>query len=181
MNRIFLWTFFLLVCSAASPFPDQKDMREAQVKAVFIYNFTQFIDWPSWVFENEDDPLVITILGDKMLADLLSKAVKTESKDNHSITVKLINHMDELPPCQILYISTTKQKELPESGAGVFKEGLLTVSNIPNFALQGGIVGFYLEENKLRIQINLDRAKSYGLTISSKLLKVADVIQKENN
>lgn len=181
MNRIFFWVVCFLVCTAAVPSPNQKDLREAQVKAVFIYNFTQFIDWPSLVFKSEEDPLVIAILGDKVLADQLSVAVKKESKGNHAITVKFIKQIDDLPQCHILYISASKQEELPMLVSEAFRMGILTVSDIPNFAQQGGIIGFYLKENKLRIQINLVQAKVSALTISSKLLNIADVIQEINN
>ena len=52
---------------------------------------------------------------------------------------------------------------------------MLTVSDHPEFLRLGGAIRFYTHEGKVRFQINLEPIRSAGLTISCKLLRLADI------
>jgi hypothetical protein len=59
--------------------------------------------------------------------------------------------------------------------------GVLTVSDLPNFARAGGNIGFFFADNQLRFQINLDTARRSGIAFSSKLLRLAEVIGQQSS
>ena len=117
---------------------------EYQVKAVFLFNFTQFVEWPENAFEDEQSPLIIGVLGDDPFGSYLDETVQGEK---------------------------VKQALIDLKGRSV-----LTVGDVADFARQGGVVRFFNENNKIRIRINLEAAKAANLTISSKLLRLADVV-----
>jgi hypothetical protein len=53
---------------------------------------------------------------------------------------------------------------------------VLTVGETEDFAEDGGMIAFLVEENKIRFEINLEAADKAKLKISSKLLALAKTV-----
>ncbi len=82
--------------------------------------------------------------------------------------------------CHVLFIDDSvpaRVRQLAESDL----HGVLTVSDLPNFARTGGNIGLFFADNQLRFQINLDTARRSGIAFSSKLLRLADVIGQQSS
>lgn len=161
--------------------PVQSSRKAENLKAIFILNFTQFVEWPSENWIADDEPLVITVLQDKSLASILRKVVKGESKDNHPIIVKEINDLTELQSSHILFVGENYWNEATKVFSHTNGKGLLTVSDAVDFTENGGVIGFYLDDGKMRIQINRTAASYNRLKVSSKLLSVARIIETDSN
>lgn len=167
----------LVLFSLFLPFAQAQSISAAnQVKAVFLLNFSQFVTWPAITPENNNTPFVIGILGPNPFGGYLERVVEGERVGRRPIIVQRYSEAKEIQNCQILFIA----KELPpETLQELSNNGILTVSDKDNFAQNGGIIRFYIEDNKIRLQINLPAAKSARLTISSKLLRLANVMNVE--
>jgi len=150
-----------------------KTAAEYQIKAVFLYNFTQFIDWPATAYNSADDPFVIGIIGNNPFDHYLEEVVAEEKIGNHPIEVRYYRSIREIGNCHILYINSDDQGYVEKVLSSVAEKNILTVSDAPNFNRWGGIVRFFTEENKIRLQINVEQSKAARLNISSKLLSVA--------
>jgi hypothetical protein len=161
--------------------PQSTISREYQVKAVFLYNFCQFVEWPEKAFAHADDPFIIGILGENPFDNYLEETVKGEKANGHSLEVKHFQTVNQISQCHILFINLDGKDELKKVLAALESRNILTVGEIANFTKQGGIVRFFTEDNRTRIRINLDAAKKAELTINSKLLKVADVVNSQTN
>lgn len=151
-------------------------VSEYQVKAVFLYNFTHFIDWPPASFESKYDSFIIGVIGNDPLAPFIEQAIKGEWIGTHILKLERFRSVEEISKCHILYVSSDDPDEVREILRNANKRKILTVGDTPNFARWGGMIRFYKENGKLRLQINNTVAKSEGLKISSKLLRVADVL-----
>ena len=177
-------TLQILVFSALTGMtftPQNNISREYQVKAVFLYNFCQFVEWPAKAFAHPNDPLVIGILGENPFENYLEETVKGEKANGHSLEVRHFQTVDQIRECHILFINLPEKDELKKALSALSSRNLLTVGDVSNFAKQGGIVRFFTENNKTRIRINLAAAKKAELTIHSKLLKLADVVNSDTN
>jgi hypothetical protein len=161
--------------------PQNSISREYQIKAVFLYNFSQFVEWPEKAFTHADAPLIIGVLGENPFANYLEETVKGEKVNGHPLEVKHFQTIGQVSECHILFIHMNEKDEVKKVLAVLGERNILTVSELANFAKQGGIVRFFTEDNRTRIRINLDAAKKAELTISSKLLKVADVVNSQKN
>jgi hypothetical protein len=163
--------------------PPQAPTREYQVKAVFLYNFTQFVEWPSTAFPEANTPFVIGILGKDPFGTYLDETVQGEKVNEHPLVVQRFDNVTDIKLCHILFISVSEKNQLRDilEILRSQKQNILTVGDAPNFAKQGGIVRFFTEENKTRIRINLEAAREADLTISSKLLRVAEIFDPQNN
>jgi len=154
-------------------------LQEYQVKAVFLFNFTQFVEWPPATSVNSAEPIFICILGEDPFGAYLEDAIRDEHVDNRTLAVRRLSTAEEAQACRILFISRSESGRLDAILQHLKPSSALTVSDARGFGERGGMVGFVTEDNRVRLRINLDAARAAGLTISSKLLRVADVVAEQ--
>lgn len=173
---------YIIICSSAvSKKTSSQSTKEYQVKAAFIFNFTQFIEWPPNSFSIDKSPFVIGILGDDPFGQSLNNIVADENVNGHPIIIEHYSSIREIKNCHMLYVSA-EHGEMQPSETNMLKEkSILTISDIPDFALKGGMIGFFLENNKVRFHINLDRAKKVKLSIDSRLLRLAQIVSDKGD
>ena len=150
--------------------------REYQVKAVFLFNFAQFVEWPTNAFPEAQTPLVIGVLGQDPFGAYLDETVRGEKVNNRSLIVERYRRVEEIKTCHVLFISRSEVDRLAEILANLKGRNILTVGDAENFAERGGMIRFVTEKNKLRLKVNLEAAKAANLTISSKLLRPAEIV-----
>ncbi len=148
---------------------------EYQIKAVFLFNFARFVDWPAKAFPDADSPFVIGILGDDPFGSYLDETVRGEKVNGHPLTVQRYRRAGEIRACQVLFISRSEADRLEQILASLRGRSILTVGDTDDFAARGGMIRLATERNKVRMRINLDAVKAANLAISSKLLRVAEI------
>lgn len=172
----FVRSFILsMLCFTSMPAFSQSSTSELQLKAAFIYNFTRFIDWPPRAYTSPDAPFIIGVMGDGGLAKRINEVVKGESVGNHDISARNFDKVGDVGHCNILYIGGDEFIEVRRMLPDLNRRGILTVSDVSGFEKWGGIVRFFKEDSKLRLQINIDQAKAADLTISSKLMSLSKI------
>src|ERR1700704_1304416 len=160
---------------------DSSDSSEYLIKAGFIYNFAKLVEWPTTAFAQPDSPIVIGILGDDPFGATLDRIVADKKIDGRGFAVKRVKwsrDFKDLRDCNILFVSSS-EKEHIESVIDAMKGlPILTIGDAPGFAKRGGIINFMLEDNKVRFEVNVEAAKHADLTISSRLLTLARIVQQ---
>jgi len=149
---------------------------ESHLKAVFLFNFAQFVDWPSEAFPDSATPLVIGVLGDDPFEGFLDQTIRGEHVRGRGFQLQRYRSVGEIKTCHILFISRATGARLDEVLANLRNRPILTVSDDAGFAERGGMIRFVIDQNRIRLQINLDAAQAASLTVSSKLLRVADIV-----
>jgi hypothetical protein len=157
---------------ARLPAPGADKSVEYQVKSAFLLNFTKFIDWPAAAFAAPDSPMVICIIGEDPFGVALDQMVAGEVLEGHRLTVQRIKETPPPKSCHMLYFGGPKYDF---HGLG---PGVLTVGEGETFVHDGGIIGFVIENRRVRFGINQTAAENAGLTISSKLFNVARSVEK---
>lgn len=183
MNRMryILFMAFALLFFGKPGLRAQPDVsREYQIKAVFLFNFAGFVNWPSDTFSNAQQPLVIGVLGEDPFDDYLDATVRGEKVHGHPLIVRRFNSLQDVKNCQILFISRSEQRRLGEVLAGLKGKNILTVSDIDRFPEDGGMIGFITVQNKIHFKINPVAARNADLTLSSKLLRLAQIVIPQN-
>jgi hypothetical protein len=170
--KIIWCSLLLFILQGSILYGQSKMVSEYQVKAVFIFNFTQFVEWPQGTFHSREEPFIIGIFGENVFGNNLTETVAGEKYGTHPIIIKYHHKAEDSGKCHMLYINSGNQEEIKNILASL-PEGVLTVSDMPDFNSMGGMIQFYTENNKIRLRINAQRSRSAGLTISSKLLSVA--------
>ena len=160
---------------------DSSDSSEYLIKAGFIYNFAKLVEWPTASFAQPDSPIVIGILGEDPFGATLDRIVADKKINGRGFAVKRVKYsrdFKDLRDCNILFVSSS-EKEHIESVIDAMKGlPILTIGDAPGFAKRGGIINFMLEDNKVRFEVNVEAAKHADLTISSRLLTLARIVQQ---
>jgi len=169
-----------LFCADTLRAADTPAASEAQVKAVFLFNFAKYVDWPAAAFTNDTAPISIGVMGTDPFGDSL-RLVEGKTIRGRRFAVKHLDSDSDLGGCQILFISDSEASRMREilNKAGALP--ILTVGEDEAFARNGGIINFVLKNGNIRLEIDLAAAKKAGLTISSRLLAVADVVKGKTN
>jgi hypothetical protein len=151
---------------------------EYQVKAVFLFNFAQFVDWPAEAFPAADTPLVICVLGKDPFGSALDQTVRDERLGGRPFRIERYQSVDEIKICHILFVSQSEGDRPEVILAGLKRRPILTVSDADGFAQRGGMIRFVTDRSRIRLQLNLAATEAAHLTISSKLLRVAEIVRR---
>ncbi|HEU6448159.1 MAG TPA: YfiR family protein [Verrucomicrobiae bacterium] len=167
-----LWQFLSPVSCAAQDDSGQS-LPEYEVKAAFLCNFAKFVEWPTNAFAEKNSPIIIGVFGDDPFDGYLAAtAAKIGIINGHPLRVRKVTFTADLRNCHIVFISKSlKKADVPTLLNGL--QGVLTVSDMPDFTANGGVIQFLQEAGHIRFAINAVAAKDAGLNISSKLLMLA--------
>lgn len=170
--RLLLAVLFLCSCGPARG----QISREYDIKAVFLYNFAQFVDWPAASFPGPETPFIIGVLGDDPFGETLGRVIGDDTIRGRRVVTERYERVEDIQLCHILFVSRSEGRRVRQILDALRTRAVLTVSDIGGFASQGGMIAFYTENAKVRLRINHEAARTARLTISSKLLRVADVV-----
>jgi hypothetical protein len=150
---------------------------EYQVKAAFLYRFSQFTQWPPEAFPSTASPLIIGILGEDPFRDFLDGIVRGEQVQNRPFVIQRYRRLAEMKTCHVLFISRSESARLDQILTGLRDRSILTVGEAEGFTMRGGMIEFVNYEGRIRLRINPAAAKTAGLSISSKLLRPAEIVE----
>jgi hypothetical protein len=157
---------------------DSSVSSEYLIKAGFIYNFANLVQWPSNAFAQPDSPIVIGILGEGSFGTILDRVLEGKKVNGRAFLVKRLRSVTDLKECHILFVSSSDMTHLTEAIHLVKGMPILTIGEIPGFAKRGGIINLVIEDNKVRFEVNVEAAKEADLNISSRLLALAKIVQQ---
>lgn len=160
---------FLTVAGLASAPP----ATPAEVQAAFLCSFVEFVDWPPGAV---DGPVTVGVLGEDPFGALLEATAKNRPVQTKSIVVKRVATLEEARTCQLVFVGASEARILTPILQALATSSILTVSDIAGFAKRGGMIGFTIEDKRVRFEINLEAAERANLRISSRLLKLARIV-----
>jgi hypothetical protein len=152
---------------------------EYQVKAAYLFNFGQFVEWPASSFASPGAPFVIGILGDDPFGGTLDDVVRGEALGGHPLQVRRFQDGDDVSACNILFIARTEAARLERTLQAVRGRNVLTVTDWAGEESHDAIIVLKTENKRIRMRINVAAARANNLVISSKLLRPAEVVGAE--
>lgn len=176
-SRVILLIAACIVALGASSGYAQSD-REYQIKAAFLYNFTKYVSWPAGKFADEDTPLSLCVIGDDPFGPVLEQTVAGKTFNGRRILINRLQALDDLKYCHLLFVSSSERERVAQITTSASGAGVLSMGDMDNFAELGGVINLTKRRNKIRIEINRTAADRAGLTISSRLLKLATIVEE---
>ena len=172
-----LVTWMVIAAAAGAPPRDQQAI-EFEVRAVYLFNFARFVEWPASAFADTGAPIRICIAGDDPLGTALDRAVVNERVQERRIQAVRLGGSGSARGCHILYVPPSEQRRAPAIIGSLGGQPTLTVGEGAQFLSRGGMIGFRRVENRVRFDVNLDAAQKTGLRVSARLLSVAADVRK---
>jgi hypothetical protein len=152
-------------------------VSEYQLKAVFLFNFAHFVEWPPAARPAGSAPFVIGVLGRDPFGASLDEVVRGETEDSHPLAIERYATAAQIRPCQILFIPAAELDHLDAAAIAALKgHSVLTVTDADTAAPRGVIIALVKRDNRIRLRIDLQAARESNLTISSKLLRPAEIV-----
>jgi YfiR/HmsC-like len=144
---------------------------EYEVKAVYLFNFAKFVEWPQSAFADANTPFVIGVLGRDPFGSYLDETVRGERVNGRQLTIQRYRNAGEIKHCHVLFISRSESERVDQIVSGLRDRRILIVTDADG-GNGGVIIRFVNEGNKIRFKIDVQAAKAARLTISSKLLRL---------
>jgi uncharacterized protein DUF4154 len=168
-------TLGALWLTARAAQPEAGPAFEYEVEAAFLYHFAEFVSWPPEALPLPDTPITIGILGEDRIGLELENAVRDKRVKGHPLQVLQVDLRStaKLRQCHILFVSPSEKRSQPQLFEVLKGASVLTVGRTERFTQAGGMINFFVQDNKVRFEINDAAARNAGLKISSKLLSLA--------
>ncbi|QHT70057.1 YfiR family protein [Rhodocytophaga rosea] len=146
-----------------------------KTQSLFIYKFTKYITWPQALSRND---FVIGVYGNSPISEELQvMASLKKAGEGQRIVIKRINSVDEIENLHILYVASSKSRELRSILDKIGKKPTLVVAERDGLAKKGASINFLImENNTLKFEVNRSELQSRGLSISDELLKVGFIV-----
>jgi hypothetical protein len=167
-------------CPAVSTESAEEPHDAAELKTAFLCNFARFVEWPLSSYDSRGIHFHICVIGNdpfgRALDTILDKIIQGRIP-----VVRRVKEIRDLQKCHLLFIAASEQNRLPSILTSIEDSKVLTVSDMKDFAQQGGMVGMMMEEGRVRFEVNFDALTEAGLKISSQLLRLAKRVYAGRN
>lgn len=160
---------------------DPSGSSEYLIKAGFIYNFAKLVEWPTTAFAQTDSPIVIGIFGVDPFGATLDRVLDGKKINGRGFVVRRLKSVSDVKDCHVVFVSSSETAHYEKAIQSVKGMPVLTIGEGPGFAQRGGVINLTLEDNKVRFEVNVGAARQADLTISSRLLALAKIIQPESD
>lgn len=161
-------------------FADENQRGEYQVKALFLYNFANFVEWPEDAFKETESPIEMCLFGNVPFSAFMDVVDGTLIGDRELHISTSQNIKDIENGCHILFVGEDQRLHLREFFKQIKYVYVLSVGNQKGFADQGGIINILRTTDQLEFEINITNAMQSGLFISSDLLSLAREIKRHS-
>jgi hypothetical protein len=173
----------LKVVLAAIPFlfllnpPVKAQFNENTIKAAYIERITRFVEWPDNNNSLSSDKFVLGVFEESEFFSTLTDVFKEKQIKNHNVLVITINNPEQLNTCNLCYISEKAKTLISRFVDAANSSGVLLVSESTDFCKKGVHINFYLEDEKLKFEINEKSINSAGFKVSYLLMQHTRIIQ----
>ena len=168
-----------------------RQASEYQIKAVYLYNFLLFTEWPKTESPKKDDQhnseagvdkkpldtICIGILGNDPFGDSFDdvEGKVIECKGKKFVVKRYGPYSKEMDfkRCQVLFVSSSEKRNIKRILSRLKKVSVLTVADMDGYIESGGMINFVKVGRKIRWEINCTPVKLAGLKLSSQLLRNA--------
>jgi YfiR/HmsC-like len=178
----FACAVLLLAATAGAPRPSIAEpvqggqALEQRVKAAFLYKFLGYTDFPASAFTDPSSPVTIVVAGSDEMAAELGALTAGRSVNNHPIAVRTLRENETGATAHLLFAAGTDCARAARVIRGV--RALLVVTECDNGLQQGSVINFRIVDERVRFDVGLDAAEKNGVKLSSRLLTVANHVQK---
>ena len=159
------------------------ELDQTMIKMLYTYKFGKFTQWPDKIFNSTNQNFRYCILGQNQFSQTNLEIITGKLIRGVPVFVEIFNTglapKEVLSACQILFISISEKHRFGTVLMSLNKAPVLTVSDIPGFSTKGGMITLVKRQGNIRFQINPIVLQQAGLSISSKILELAEIIQSK--
>jgi hypothetical protein len=151
--------------------------KEYEVKAAFLLNFIRYATWPAEAFDRSSSPTVIVVFGHDPFGGALDRLAAGRTEGGRPIVVRKTHKAADLRGAHMVFVSARSAADLSTVLQAVRGGGTLIVGESRQFAQDGGTINFFIEDSRIRFEVNLTALRATRVSLSSQLLNLARIIR----
>lgn len=159
----FAFVFLNLITFCQSP-------DNNQGKALFVYNFAKYIQWPE---DADAEVFTIGVLGQKDVYEELAKLCEEKKINGLPVVVRMIDDPEKISDCKIIYISRGQNLFFKDMMGLIGNEKILLVTEGKEMVKQGADISMMKQDNRLAFEINKESITKKGLIVPNELMVLA--------
>lgn len=152
-----------------------KSIEENTVLAALSLNIARFTNWPEIVFAEDNNQLNLCVIGDNIVQESFGN-VHNQMINGRSLQVFNRTRQRNFSSCHAVFIQGLDRNHLSQVLLDLKQKPILTIGDDIEFAKAGGMVALQKVDGKIQLNINLTAVKQTGLVISSRILKLANIV-----
>lgn len=158
---------------------DVDPVKVLKVKAAFLLNFGKFVEWPASAFDGPDAPLVIGVLGPDPFGRILDETVAGKNIQGRRVRIVRLqpSEVERIVRCHIIFVSANSGINPADIATFCVPFPILVVGDRPGFAAAGGMIGFVMEQGRIRFEVCREALARAGLRAAAGFLKLAKLVQ----
>lgn len=177
-SSLFAVLMCLCVFSMTQGVSESAPPEEYEVKALYLYNFAKFVQWPDGSFKTPEETIHLCVIGRDPFGSALD-LVKDKTVRGRAFEISYLKEWENVPPeCHILFVGSAAKGHFNRIMDQAREGSILTVSDLEEFVYKGGIIRLFTSKQRVRFRINLSAAQRADIQISSSLLKLAEVVEE---
>ena len=142
-----------------------------EARAIFLYNFAKFVEWPDSAFASSSAPVVIAVVDANEVGRALEHYVRGKNANGRDIEVRQLKSEAGVGDAHIVFIGSTGLTSAVIAEIG--SKPILSVAEDESFLQQGGIIRLFSQGNKVMCAINAKNSTAAGLKLGDKLVKAS--------
>ena len=157
-------TVLIMICMSLS-----LTGQQSMFKALFMFNFAKYIEWPNHSSQNE---FIIGVYGHDDIVPELKKLASTKKINNKPIVVKSVKSPSEASNAQLFFIPESKSGNIGEVSSFFSGKNTLIVSEKKGGCAEGSAINYILQGGKMKYEICRGNIESHQLKVDQKLISL---------
>lgn len=149
--------------------PPTGDIPDVNVEAMFLYQFTKYVDWPS---TKKSGDFVIAVYGPSKVGYKLETISQNKKVGKQPIKVITVGDEDDLTNTFVLFVPSNQSYNLPYIVSKVGNNPVLIVAERKGLTKKGAGISFFLADGKVKLEISKTNIETKGLKVAGELLKL---------
>ena len=147
--------------------------QNERFKALFLYNFTKYVEWPS--SQNKGN-FTIGVLGNSDIIQNLNIIAKRKKVGSQKIIISEFKNINDLKSCHILYVTSGKSKDLKKI-LSKYGENTLIITESKGLAKKGAGINYFDNDGNLSFEINKKNITNKGLKLDESLISLGKEVK----
>lgn len=170
MRAVLFWVLgWWAAVACAQPVP------EMNMKALYLFNFMRYVDWPN--ADPEGERVRLCVYGQDPIGPALDTIDGKPLGGGRQVTVVRTRSLAGLRSCRLLYVADAEAGDMPKVMAAVRGQPVLVVAESP-LARESAAIIWSLQHSRLVFDVNLKAVRQADLRMSSKLLRLARTVEE---
>ena len=175
LKLVFKYSLFFVLAFASLSFQQQQCFDpNNKLKAIFIYNFTRYFEWPE---KMKTGNFVIHIIGTNHgIYQELNKMAESKAVGNQKLEIRSGTSVDPSIKPHIIFLLTDASDMLKNVASQYKGKGTLVITEKPGLAKTGSSINFVIADSKQKFEYNKKNAEKCGLKTNEELKSLAIVV-----